>query len=94
MRTSTAKVTSKGQITIPAEIRAALEVEAGDRVRFVVDDGSVRVERERSWVERTAGMFKDRAIVPPPTERELRDMAEQAIVDDVMERMNRGSASS
>jgi antitoxin PrlF len=32
---SAATVTSKGQITIPATVRAALGVEAGDRVEFV-----------------------------------------------------------
>lgn len=33
---STATMTSKGQITIPALVRAALGVEAGDRVEFVL----------------------------------------------------------
>lgn len=32
---STATLTSKGQITIPAAVREALGVEAGDRVEFV-----------------------------------------------------------
>ena len=32
---STATVTSKGQITIPAAVRATLGVDAGDRVEFV-----------------------------------------------------------
>jgi AbrB family looped-hinge helix DNA binding protein len=32
---STATLSSKGQITIPAIVRAALGVEAGDRVEFV-----------------------------------------------------------
>ena len=32
---STASLTSKGQITIPAAVRAALGVEAGDRGEFV-----------------------------------------------------------
>jgi AbrB family looped-hinge helix DNA binding protein len=32
---STATMTSKGQITIPATVRSALGVEAGDRVEFV-----------------------------------------------------------
>jgi AbrB family looped-hinge helix DNA binding protein len=32
---STATLTSKGQITIPATVRVALGIEAGDRVEFV-----------------------------------------------------------
>jgi len=32
---TTATLTTKGQITIPATVRAALGVEAGDRVEFV-----------------------------------------------------------
>lgn len=32
---STATMTSKGQITIPAVVRSALGVEAGDRVEFI-----------------------------------------------------------
>lgn len=33
---STATMSSKGQITIPAVVRAALGVETGDRVEFVL----------------------------------------------------------
>lgn len=37
-----AKVTSKGQITVPASVRAAIGVESGDRILFVrEDDGRV-----------------------------------------------------
>lgn len=39
-----ATLTSKGQVTLPAPIRAALELEAGARLDFVLqDDGSIRV---------------------------------------------------
>lgn len=38
-----ARVMSKGQITIPKNIRAALGVSPGDRVTFIVENGSVRV---------------------------------------------------
>ncbi len=37
------RVMSRGQITIPANIRAALGVSVGDRVTFVVENGSVRL---------------------------------------------------
>ncbi len=38
-----AKVMSKGQITIPKDIRDILGVSAGDRVTFVVENDSVRI---------------------------------------------------
>lgn len=38
-----ARVMSKGQVTIPKNVREALGVEAGDRVTFVVDGRDVRV---------------------------------------------------
>lgn len=38
-----ARVMSKGQVTIPKNIRAALGVSTGDRVTFIVEGGSVRV---------------------------------------------------
>lgn len=38
-----AKVMSKGQITIPKNVRTALGIEVGDRVTFIVDGTNVRV---------------------------------------------------
>lgn len=38
-----ARVMSKGQVTIPKNVRAALGIETGDRVTFIVDGTSVRV---------------------------------------------------
>ncbi len=35
---TTATITSKGQITIPVDIRSALNLEAGDRIDFVIDE--------------------------------------------------------
>lgn len=43
-----ATVTSKGQITVPSELRKALGVASGDRVRFVQSsDGSIRLEARK-----------------------------------------------
>ena len=39
-----ATMTSKGQITIPAEIRSELGIDAGDRVEFVRNEETGRYE--------------------------------------------------
>ena len=38
-----AKVMSKGQVTIPKNVRAALGIDTGDRVTFIVEGNNVRV---------------------------------------------------
>ena len=38
-----ARVMSKGQVTIPKNVRTALGIETGDRVTFIVDGTNVRV---------------------------------------------------
>ena len=38
-----ARVMSKGQVTIPKNVRSALGIEVGDRVTFIVDGSNVRV---------------------------------------------------
>lgn len=38
-----ARVMSKGQVTIPKNVRTALGIEVGDRVTFIVEGSNVRV---------------------------------------------------
>jgi antitoxin PrlF len=55
---TTATVTSKGQITIPANVRQALQVEPGDRVEFVeVEPGRFEVVAATHSVTELKGMF-------------------------------------
>ncbi len=56
MKSAPAKVTSKGQITIPQDVRERLRLRAGDRVVFRVPEGkgraaSMRPERGGSAVD-------------------------------------------
>ena len=84
MREFQTSVTTKGQVTIPVEVRRLLGIKPHDKVAFVVDDGCVRVERPLGVVERTAGIAK--SDLPPMTPEEERDWLEQAWVDEVEER--------
>lgn len=58
---ATSKVTTKGQITIPKAVRAALGVEAGDRVEFVVrEDGVVEMIARTRPLLSLAGVLGER----------------------------------
>jgi len=53
-----ATITSKGQITIPAEVRRALAVDAGDRVEFVaLEPGQFLFLAVNRSVTELKGMF-------------------------------------
>ena len=55
---TTATITSKGQITIPAKVRQALQVEAGDRVEFVeVQPGRFEIIAATASVKSLKGAF-------------------------------------
>ncbi len=55
---ATATVTSKGQITIPASVREALNIGTGDRVEFVeVESGRYEVIAATQPVKALKGMF-------------------------------------
>ena len=55
---STATLTSKGQITIPANVRRVLNVQAGDRVEFVqVEPGRFELVASTRSVRELKGLF-------------------------------------
>ncbi len=55
---STATVTSKGQITIPAQVRQALSVDTGDRVEFVqIEPGQYLFIAANRSVTELKGLF-------------------------------------
>jgi len=55
---STATLTSKGQITIPVEVRNDLQVDAGDRVEFIqIAPGRYEFVAATTEVTALKGMF-------------------------------------
>lgn len=71
-------ITAKGQTTLPKVVRDALSVQAGDRVRYFVLDGEVRIVPVRP-IRRLYGMLRYEG--PPVT---LEDM-DRAIAEGACE---------
>jgi AbrB family looped-hinge helix DNA binding protein len=62
---ATATVTSKGQITIPIQVRNALGLDAGDRIEFVeVGKGEFNIVAATRSVRELNGLFKGRRRKP------------------------------
>ena len=59
---STAKITSKGQVTIPKSVRDALELHEGDELLF-------RVERSRAVIAKTPSLLELAGSVSVPAEK-------------------------
>jgi antitoxin PrlF len=69
-----AKITSKGQITIPQEVRDALGAKPGDKVAFLPGlDGEFRMRRVGS-IDDLYGCLAGYAGEAPKTNRELNEL--------------------
>lgn len=69
---SEATVTSNGRITIPAELRAALALNPGDRVTFtLLDDGTMLMRARTRSIDGLQGLLKaagNKRRQPVPTD--------------------------
>lgn len=56
---ATATITSKGQVTLPREVRASLGVVAGDRLDFIrMDDGNYAIVPASSSIRSLKGVLR------------------------------------
>jgi AbrB family looped-hinge helix DNA binding protein len=72
----TSALTTKGQVTIPAEVRRQLGLKPGDRVAFIIDADEVRLVRQETRVEAAFGLCKaDVSLSDDDIERVIRQRA-------------------
>lgn len=74
----TSVLTSKGQVTIPADVRRRLGLSPGDRLAFVLDGDQVRLVRRENRIEAAFGVCKPA----------------QSVSDEDMERIIKGRAGT
>lgn len=69
---STSTITSKGQITLPRDVRQALGLGVGDKVDFVEAEGGFKIVPLRKDVRGLKGKFAGR-VKRPVTIQEMDD---------------------
>jgi AbrB family looped-hinge helix DNA binding protein len=80
----TSKLTSKGQVTIPVQIRQLLGLAPRANVAFYVTEAGVTIGPIEDVVTRTAGALK--SDIPPLSPREEKIAAEEAIAEEAIRR--------
>jgi len=74
------RILEKGRLTVPRDLRARLDLKKGDKVRFHLQEGKIRLivpRLEEDLVERTRGVLK--GVEPELTVEELEDALLKAV---------------
>ena len=80
-------MTSKGQTTIPAEVREVLNLKSGDRIRYINRDGEIIMKAKNKRADRPLlGKFHD-PNRPTITLTQMDEAIGEAIADHVRLRM-------
>lgn len=80
--TAQARMTRKGQITIPIAIRKDLGLREGDHLTLHREGRRIVLENASEALRATAGVFARCALPTPPTPSEESEAVEQAIADE------------
>ena len=78
-RMEIAKVTSKGQITIPVDVRRKLDIKEGDKVLFVEEGGRVFIMNSSldAWRKTQAAMAGEAERLGLSSEQDVIDMVNE-----------------
>ncbi len=80
---ATATITSKGQITVPKEVRKHLGLRRGDRVDFSIDaEGNVQMRAAKRSVRELFGFLKRPGAAPVSIEEINESIAQSRQADD------------
>ena len=80
MKEAIGSVSTKGQVTIPQEIREQLGISPGDKVWISVED--MKIVMRPADLSLRAGYRSIPALKKPLTDEEMDDLIDQEIVED------------
>jgi len=80
-----ATITSKGQITIPVEVRKKLGIKAGDRINFFEDEnGKYTFEPKTGSITDMKGILGPSPLGYVPTIEQMDDAVLEAVAEDYL----------
>lgn len=86
------KVTAKGQVTLPAELRQRLGIGPGDLVEVRPGQGEdgpvIEVRRRLSLIEATAGMARPKSPYRPPEWHEIEELVKDGVAQRLYQEMS------
>ncbi|NKN35581.1 AbrB/MazE/SpoVT family DNA-binding domain-containing protein [Agrobacterium sp. a22-2] len=77
-----AKLTSKGQTTVPIEIRKFLDLTPGDHIDFVIENGEVKLKAKTRSIMEFAGILGSPSTGSDKPIGEVDDVIAQSLADD------------
>lgn len=83
MATRATTLTSKGQVTIPKDVREALGLKPFDRVRFWVEGGEARLRKAYSSLEEVAGSLPPLGMPIDDAIKLAKDERAKRLVDEL-----------
>ncbi len=77
---SASKITQKGQVTIPADLRELLNLHPGDKVEFIYKDNQAILVKQKNDISAAFGMLSvDHSV----TLDDIQDAISRGPVDDI-----------
>jgi antitoxin PrlF len=83
LKYETGKVSNKGLVVIPIEVRRALSIEEGDKLEITVDDGHaiMNVVKKKSILDVFGIIRSDKEMLPV---KEIKQLVKNDIVKDIV----------
>jgi len=94
MYSAQSSISSKGQVTIPKEMRDHFEIKVGQQIRFSLQNDKIIIEPVRSVTASSlAGVFSQYVKVQNPSPEHIQSVVDQAKREEYQRKLERERSS-